>query len=155
LVKPQFKVTVVGRHGLRLRLGRERYALDLLEKVDAARVEEASVLFLSRRGGFVYLLLDVCGLSKAKPDDRQCGAGTECNLVWLKLDARRLVADSKSVRFESCWRPITSDEGYRISGHTLTLEFGDLSERINYKATYDADRPEEGIRVDEKPAPPR
>ena len=35
-------------------------------------------------------------LSKLPPDDRQCGAGIECNVVWLKLDARWRVGGAQS-----------------------------------------------------------
>lgn len=132
--------------------GRSR-VLRVGDGIDAARIEEVSVVFVSRAGGFVYLLLDVCGLSKAKPDDRQCGAGTECNLLWLKLDGGRKVTDSASAHYESCWLPITSDDGYRVTGRTLRMQFSDLREQLEYKLTYDADRPEQGLQIEKSPAP--
>jgi hypothetical protein len=92
------------------------FTVRLSKHVDAERIEDASVLFLTRRGEFTYLVLSACGPSKIPSDDRQCGAGVECNLVWLKLDARRRVAGAKSERYESCWMPITSDEGPKVNG---------------------------------------
>jgi hypothetical protein len=147
-----FKVRARGKSLVLTERGRSR-ALRVEDKIDAARIEEASVVFVSRAGEFVYLLLDVCGLSKAVPDDRQCGAGTECNLLWLKLDAGRKVADSNSARYESCWLPITSDDGYRVTGRTLRMQFSDLRERLEYRLTYDADRPEAGLQIEKSPAP--
>jgi hypothetical protein len=127
------------------------HTLRVADKVDAARITDASVIFESRAGEFLYLLLDVCGPSKAQPDDRQCGAGVECNLLWLKLDARRGVADSNSARYESCWAPITSDEGYRVNGRTLRATVNDFREQLEYYITYDADRPEQGLQTRQSP----
>ena len=137
----------VGRDKKRLVLierGRS-HALDLADKVDAARIEDATLLFADRRGEFLYLLLSVCGSSKSKPDDRQCGAGVECNLVWVKLGDDWKVGDSKSERYESCWQPITSDDGPKVTGRRLVLVLEDFSESVRREVNYDADRPEEGL----------
>ncbi|HEX8653374.1 MAG TPA: hypothetical protein VF708_21340 [Pyrinomonadaceae bacterium] len=56
--------------------------------------------------------------------------------------------DIKSVRYESCWTPVSSDEGYKIKGRLLQMEYYDLREKLNYKLTYDADRPENGWVVE-------
>ncbi|HEV3470733.1 MAG TPA: hypothetical protein VG148_15520 [Pyrinomonadaceae bacterium] len=129
------------------------HVLRVADKIDAARIKGVTVVFVSRAGEFVYLLLDVCGLSKAEPDDRQCGAGVECNLLWLKLDGGRRVAASDSAHYESCWLPITSDEGYDVTGRTLRMRFSDLRERLEYTLTYDADRPGQGLQIEKHPAP--
>lgn len=129
------------------------HALRVGDEVGAARLEEASVIFVSRAGGFTYLLLDVCGPSKLKSDDRQCGAGTECDLLWLKLDDGWETAGKDSARYESCWRSITSDEGYRVAGRTLHMKFSDFREQLEYTLTYDAERPEQGLRREKSPLP--
>lgn len=129
------------------------HTLDLSKLTDAAHIEDASVLFVTRRGGFVYLLLSVCGLSRFPPGDRQCGAGIECNLVWLKLDGRWRALDSKSERYESCWAPITSDEGPKVAGRRLTLVYEDLRENLRHTVTYDADSPEGGLKSETAPLP--
>jgi hypothetical protein len=133
--------------------GRPPHTLDLTKHVDAARVEDVSVPFLTRRGEFAYLLLDVCGLSKVPPDDRQCGAGIECNVVWLKLDRAWRVRDARNVRYESCWAPITSDEGPKVAGRRLTLTVDDLREELRREVSYDADSPEAGLTVREYAIP--
>lgn len=129
------------------------HTLDLTSEIDAARIEDVSAPFLTHKDGFVYLILDVCGPSKVPSDDRQCGAGTECNLVWLRLDRSWKKVDAGAERYESCWYPVTSDGGVRVEGRRLSLEFDDLREETHCVVTYDADRPERGLSVERKPLP--
>ena len=146
-------VRAKGRRAVVVRERGRSHVLDVWEHIEAARVGDAEGLFLTRKGGFIYLVLNVCGPSKSKPDDRQCGAGTECNLVWLKLDESWRELDAKSVRYESCWRPITSDEGPRVNGRTLLLEYDDLRDDTRHEISYDADEPEEGLMSRTRPVP--
>jgi hypothetical protein len=127
----------------------KRHVLDVSRSIDAAKLDEASVLFATRRQDFLYLLIDACGSSKLKPDDRQCGAGEECNLLWIKLSTTWQINDIKAVRYESCWAPITSNEGYKIKGNTLQMDYSDFREKKEYKLTYDANRPEGGFHIEE------
>jgi hypothetical protein len=129
------------------------HTLDLSKQIDAEHIEDASVLFLTRKGGFVYLVLSVCGLSRFPPGDRQCGAGIECNLVWLKLDGRWRALESKSERYESCWAPITSEEGPKVEGKLLKLVYEDLRENLRHEVTYDDERPEQGLKSATSPLP--
>ena len=152
LVKPKLRARVRGERLVITERGRA-HTLDLGDKVSAARIEDAEVIFKSSAGGAVYLLLDICGWSKRTQDDRQCGAGTECDLVWLKLDARWRIQDAKSARYESCWASTTSDDGYKISGRTLTIEFDNFREDVKVKLTYDAERPERGLVIEQSPLP--
>jgi hypothetical protein len=148
--------------GIKLRVSgrrvvvRERggsHALDIWKHVEAAKIEDAREIFLTRGGGFVYLLLDVCGPSKAKPDEHECGAGEECDLIWLKLDEAWRERDSKSIRYESCWQPITSYDGMKVSGRTMSLEYDDLRDNTQHELTYDADKPEAGLKDESSPLP--
>ncbi|HEX8147453.1 MAG TPA: hypothetical protein VF591_09760 [Pyrinomonadaceae bacterium] len=149
----QVRVRAKGRRSVVVtERGRAR-TLDLAKQIDAMRIEEVSAPLLSRAGGFTYLLLDVCGLSKVPPDDRQCGAGVECNVVWLKLDAAWRVRGAQNQRYESCWAPITSEEGPKVQGRRLTLTVEDLREEVRREVTYDADAPEAGLTVKQTPLP--
>jgi hypothetical protein len=125
------------------------HVLDIHESVDAAKLDDVSVLFVTRRPGFTYLLIAACGPSRLESNDRQCGAGIECNLLWIKLNAGWKIGDLKSVRYESCWSSITSQEGYKINGHTLRLEYSDFREKKEYKLTYDSDQPESAFVIEE------
>ncbi len=127
----------------------KKHTLDVSRSIDAAKLADASVLFATRRQDSLYLLVAACGWSKLKQDDRQCGAGQECNLLWIKLNGTWQINDIKSVRYESCWASVTSNEGYKITGNTLQMEYSDFREKKEYKLTYDADRPEGGLRVEE------
>ncbi len=132
--------------------GRAR-TLDLKEQIDAMRIEEVSAPLVSRAGGFTYLLLDVCGLSKVPPDDRQCGAGIECNVVWLKLDAAWRVRGAQNQRYESCWAPISLQDEKKVEGRRLTFTVEDFRDEVRREVTYDADNPEAGLTVKQTPLP--
>jgi hypothetical protein len=148
----KIKVRAKGRSVVVTERGRA-HIVDLSKNVNAERIEDASVIFITRKDGFVYLLLSICGLSKLPPDDRQCGAGIECNLVWLKLDERWRALDAKSELYESCWLPVTSDEGPKVKGRSMTLEYDDLRENLRHSVTYDADSPEQGFKSATRPLP--
>ena len=127
------------------------HGLNLGEQISAARLEDVELLFAARRGSQTYLVVAACGSSKLRPDARQCGAGVECDLIWIRLGAGWRVADSKAVRYESCWAPVTSADGYKISGGRLELEFDDFREKVSRRVTYDADQPEKGFQITERP----
>ena len=146
-------VRAKGRQSVVVREQGRAHTLDLTKHIDAARIEDVSAIFLTHKDGFTYLLLDVCGLSKVPPDDRQCGAGVECNVVWLKLDAGWRVQDAKSERYESCWLPITSDDGPKVEGRRMTLVIDDLREEVRREVSYDADSPEAGLTVRQSAIP--
>lgn len=127
------------------------HSLDVRESIGAAKLKETSVLFVTRRPDFTYLVVEACGPSKPKSDDRQCGAGEECNLLWIKLGVKWEVSDIKSVLYESCWLPVNSMDGYKVSGNTLALEYDDLRKGVNARLTYDAEQAESGFLIEESP----
>jgi len=129
------------------------HTLDLTEQIDAMRIESAKQLFVSRAGGFTYLVLDVCGLSKVPPDDRQCGAGVECNVVWLKLDGAWRVRGAQNQRYESCWSPVTLEDEMKVEGRRLKFAVEDFRDDARREVTYDADNPDAGLTVKQTPLP--
>lgn len=145
------RVTLRGRgRSLILTSGKVRRTLDVKEQVSAARLDEVKLLFTTRRGADTYLLVDACGPSKAVPDARRCGAAEECSLLWIKLDAAWRISAFKNAPYESCWQSSSSSsDGYKISGHTLRMEYDDFSGRKHYKLYYDAEQPELGFRLEE------
>ncbi len=142
-----------GRRRVAVTVRGRSHILDLTGQIDAMRIENVSARFVSRAGGYTYLLLDVCGLSKVPPDDRQCGAGTECNVVWLKLDAAWRVGGAQNERYESCWAPITLADEMKVEGRRLSFAVEDLREELRREVTYDADKPEAGLTVKQTPLP--
>ena len=149
LAKADFKLRGKGRQIILTYRGRD-HKLDVGEQIDAARLTDVALLFNSRREPYTYLVVDACGSSKLKSDDRHCGAGTECNLLWIKVNPEWRIVDSKSVRYESCWQPITSSEGYKISGSNLEMVYEDLRQKVSYRITYNAEQPERGFQVEER-----
>ena len=147
------KVRAKGRRSVVVTERGRAHALDLTEQIDAMRIEDVSATFVSRAGGFTYLLLDVCGLSKVPPDDRQCGAGVECNVVWLKLDAAWRVRGAQNQRYESCWAPVTLEDEKKVEGRRLTFAVSDFRDDVLREVSYDADRPEAGLTVKQTPLP--
>lgn len=123
--------------------------VDVNEKIDAARLDDVEVIFATRRPPFVYLLVDACGSSKLVPDDRQCGAGQECNLLWIKLGSNWRIGEIKSAHYESCWTSVTSTDGYKVKDKKLEMEYSDFSRKMNYKLSYDASLPESGFSLEE------
>ena len=134
-----------------LQVGGRAHALKLAgDKIDAARLEHAEIVFATRRPDFTYLLVDVCGWSKPRQDERHCGLGTECNLLWLKLTTAWRVADARSARYLSCWYP-TSNKEFQIKGRTLSVEYSDYHAEQKTLLTYDADQPERGFTLAASP----
>ena len=125
------------------------HALDVSNSIDAAKLDGVDILLATRRPDFTYLLIDACGPSRIESNDRQCGAGRECNLLWIKLNTGWKISDIKSTRYESCWAPVSSDDGYKITGNILQMEYSDFREKKDYKLTYDATRPESGFVIEE------
>jgi hypothetical protein len=146
--QPRINLRARGR-SLILTSGRARRTLNVREQVYAARLDEVTLLLVTRKDSFVYLLVDACGPSKAVPDARRCGAADECALLWIKLDAAWKIADIKSALYESCWESNSSTDGYKINGRTLSIEYDGFSERKHYKLYYDAEQPERGFQVEE------
>lgn len=132
-----------------LRSRGKTHVLDVKEKIDAAKLDDVEILFATRRPPFTYLLVAACGSSKLVPDDRQCGAGLECNLLWIKLNGSWRTGDIKSAHYESCWTSVSSTDGYKIKDNTLEMEYSDFSKKMNYKLSYDASRPESGFTLEE------
>jgi hypothetical protein len=140
---PAIKVRGRGRV-LILTVNKRAHRLSLGDKLDAAVLDDVSLVFVSQRADFTYLLVDACGMSKRIPDGRMCGAGTECNLLWLKLDGAWRVAEARSAHYQSCWSTIENDE-FEIKGRVLSFEYKDFHLDRKTRLTYDADQPERGF----------
>jgi hypothetical protein len=132
-----------------LTAGGRTQKLYLGDKISAARLDSVTLLFVTRRDGFVYLLADARGPSKLKGDMHECGAGEEFDLVWLKLTPAWRLAEARSARYESCWGSVTSDDGYKIERRVLRLAYSDFKWKREFRLTYDADQPERGFTLEE------
>lgn len=149
LEKTEYRLRVKN-NGLTVKHKGKTHKLNTADKIDAAKIDDAAVLFLDRKDGFTYLVVAVSGSSRVESNDRQCGAGVEANLLWIKLDARWQTADINSVRYESCWSSVSSNEGYKIDGRILSIEFNNFRDDVNVKMSYNAEQPEKGFQIEQK-----
>lgn len=124
------------------------YPLVLNNKISAANLQTVKLLFANRKRSDTFIVIDACGWSKSRPDDRQCGAGEECDLVWVKLDAGWHVKDAQSILYESCWQTIDpDDDGYQITGEQLQMKITNFSRNTNSSMRYDTREPEKGFQI--------
>lgn len=121
----------------------------LPEQIDAARITEAEIMFATEKDGFRYLVINVGGWSREKQNDRQCGAGIESNLLWLKLDPAWKIRDIKSVRYQSCWSGIDLNDPFELTKNSLNVDFDNIRDKLNVKLTYNSAEPEKGFQIKE------
>jgi hypothetical protein len=147
--KSEYKISIKNNDLVVKHKGKS-HKLNVADKIDAARVTDAELLFLNRKDDFTYLVVAVSGDSRDESNDRQCGAGIESNLLWIKLDSGWQTVDINSVRYESCWSSVSSGDGYKIAGNSLTIEFDNFRDDLNVKMSYNAEQPEKGFQTVEK-----
>ena len=123
--------------------------LDLRQRIDAARITETELEFATEKKGFRYLLIDVIGWSRREQNDRQCGAGEEANMIWVKLDAAWKILDVKSVRYQSCWSGEEVVGNYQRTNDQMSFEF--YTKGGTAKLSYNANEPEKGFLITEQP----
>ncbi len=126
------------------------HRLNIHERIDAARIRETELLFANEKGGFRYLVLTVSGDSRDGDYDRQCGAGTESNLIWVKLDATWKTLDVQAARYESCWSVESLNGDFNVTKDSLHIEYSTKDDKLA-KLTYNANEPEKGFQIAEVP----
>lgn len=147
--KSSYKIRAEGRQ-LILSFQGKTHRLNTIEQIDAEKVTNTEILYAGKKDNFTYLVVDVSGQSRAKQNDRQCGAGIESNLIWIKLDSMWKISGINSVRYESCWSSVNSEEGYKINGKTLFIELNNFRENQYIRLSYNADEPERGFQIEQK-----
>jgi hypothetical protein len=145
---PAYKIRAQ-RGGISVTFQGKTHWLNVGAEIDAAKITETELMFAAQKDGFRYLVIDVSGQSRAKENDRQCGAGVEANLLWIKLNAAWKVAAVKSVRYESCWSSISLNDQFKNSGNLLNIDFDNFRDDVNVKVTYNSDQPEKGFQIEE------
>lgn len=116
--------------GLVVLAGGRRYVVPLDGRVGTWHVDSVATLAAASRRDTTYLLADVSGRSSRRRDGGgYCGAGTEGDLVWMKLARGRLV-ELRTAPYTSCLSTLNGDEepyertadslwfdGIRFAGH--------------------------------------
>lgn len=145
---PAYKIRARGG-GVSVTFQGKAHWLNVSAQTAAAKVTETELLFASEKGGFRFLVIDVSGWSREKQNDRQCGAGTESNLIWLKLDRAWKILDVRSVRYQSCWSGVDLNDPFKITKNSLEIEFDNIRDKLNIKLFYNAGEPEKGFQIEE------
>ena len=147
----QTSVTAVGRgQTLTLTVGKIHYTYTLSDMRIGVDMDEAKLLDIQHKNGLAYVLLDINGPSRRNGGARQCGAGYERSLVWLRLERWRLL-EVRAVRYDSCWYTLESDVPLKQSGSLFTIAFMDFGAMKDKIATYDRARPELGFALTGRP----
>jgi hypothetical protein len=128
-----------------LREGDNAHELSIRDQFDAALLENVALQSAKEANGFIYLLLDVTGPSTRAGGSQVCGAGSESNLIWLKLDKDWKRLDAENFLYDSCRSgyPLVVEPQWQ--GDTLTVTAGAKV------ATYSYKRPEEGLKISAVP----
>jgi hypothetical protein len=132
--------------------GPSSHELSIRDQFHAVRLEKVVLQSAKESNGFIYLLMDVTGPSKVPADAHQCGAGTESDLIWLKVDKDWKVLDAKNFRYDSCWSTISADDPPKWEGDTLKVTVFSVAsggEGKTLTATYTYKHPEDGFKVSE------
>ncbi len=153
LVFAQDSVKATGRgHKLTLNADGVRRTYTLSDERVGVDMDRAKVLEFQNKNGLTYVLLDINGPSRRNGGARQCGAGSESSLVWLRLRRWRLL-EIRTVRYTSCWFTIDYAQSAR-RGTLYTISFSDFSAMKDKTVTYDRAHPELGLVLTGRPMPP-
>lgn len=145
---PAYKIRA-SKGGVTVTFQGKQHRLNVGEHIDAAKITSTEVYFADQKDGFRYLVIEVTGDSRDGNYDRQCGAGIESNLIWLKLDSAWKILDLKSVRYQSCWSGIDLNGPFKITKNALTMEFSNARDNVETRLSYNADEPEKGFQIAE------
>lgn len=139
--------TVFAHHVHFLNVDGMHHAYTLSE--ERVGVDMDRVLEFQRKNGLSYVLLDIDAPSRRNGGARQCGAGQERSLIWLRLKRWRLL-EIQSVRYESCWFSIDYAQPER-RGTLYTISFSDFRAMKDKTVTYDRAHPERGLALIGRP----
>lgn len=115
----------------------------LRPKATAYRVTEWTELSKERRGARVFRLVKACGPSRAG-GSTYCGAGTECDLVWVESEGTR-VRSVRTFLIASCFKNVEPAESCMIESRNLTCEYGRQAngETESLRLVYSLDQPQD------------
>ena len=129
--------------------GGSSHEVSIRDQFHAVRLEKMILQSAKESNGLIFLLLDVTGPSKVPGDSHQCGAGTESDLIWLKLDKDWKLLDTQNFRYDSCWSTISADDPPKWQGDTFKVTVFSVTNGAGktMEATYTYKHPEEGLKI--------
>jgi hypothetical protein len=120
---------------------------------DCSHIDKLDIVSQAVRSKHYYIVLFMSGPSHEGNPMSYCGAGTEENLVWLKLDKQLRIQDSKKYLIASCnlsvEKGIDQKSPLTLNQQTKKMEgeFNSFSEMKQYSLSYDPAMPENGVSV--------
>ena len=83
---------------------------------------EFTVLLANKSGNSLYATIQASGESP-HGQNTNCPGGLEQNVIWLKMDEKLKLLDSKSILINSCIENIHCPNGCEIDGKIFTAHF--------------------------------
>ncbi len=114
--------------------------------IDAYSIQTSSIVYQNQKGIFLYLILAVEGPSRSPEGAmHECGAGTESDLIWLRLDAQDAykLRGANALLYSSCFRTIEGE--YKIEKQKLLIEYQSYSTQRKETWEFQFQSPENGF----------
>jgi len=129
--------------------GRQKHVIELGDNVHAYVLGSVKLQSAKEKDGFIYLLFDVKGPSRARRAvaSGYCGAGEESNLIWVKLQLDWGFKKAQSFLYESCLESLEISDGPAWDGTTLEVRSTDYHKNIDNVARYSLKQPEDGLQI--------
>lgn len=121
--------------------GKAMSPIDLQAFIEARNVQDSELLFQLSQDEITYLVFDVSGPSKESPL-RYCGAGTEANLLWLKLEGIRLIA-AQSVLYNSCTETVEGE--FTLDDQVIFVSYTSYKWNKKYTLFFNPEEPADGF----------
>jgi len=123
------------------------HRVDVSNLIRASTLDTVQVLVAHRTGDIDYFVVTVRGPSWSGAPNGSNAAGTESNLLWLKLKSWKLL-DAQSMPYQSFLNSLEPIGDYHIKGGILTIRYANKRESTDYVLRYDSARPESKIAID-------
>ncbi|MBI4850611.1 MAG: hypothetical protein HY819_02175 [Acidobacteria bacterium] len=156
--KDLIKLRLIGRKA-KLSRDKEESIVDLKKQINAEGNHKYKIIDRREKDGKHYFLFVVRGSTRAKLGGGYCGAGSECNLVWMKIDNSLKVESIKSILTESCVEDIEGGSDldgftdYKVAKGKFSFTFIKLESKDNEvyirekELLYILSKPENGIKI--------
>lgn len=120
--------------------------LDLKDRIHAEGGISITPVLKAVEGDSTYLVLEASGDSRWPGGSTGCGAGTESDLIWIKLDSALNVQALDSVHFESCWAQIEV-QSHLMGTRRMEVRFAQHMEGADEitRVILDLTKPQEGF----------
>ena len=129
--------------------GGQKHVIALGDNVHAFVLGSVKLQSAKEKDGFIYLVFDVTGPSRARRAvaSGYCGAGEESNLIWVKLQLDWDLKKAQSFLYASCLESLEISDGPAWDGTTLEVRSTDYRQNIDKIARYSLKQPEDGLQI--------